>query len=168
MMFPVSQSVLDADALAHELKTRYGLAGEVKCRLISRGMNDIYRVGHKDGPHALKVARSGKSTDDEFAYEQAYVLHLAGKGFSVPTPTPSADGSLFFSVNAPEGKRQIVLMTWLEGDPFSGVVEADDAQRMGQLLACIHTAAEDFKTDHKKEIATAAKSTSVCLIYSTC
>ena len=155
--FPVSQSVLDADALTKALTDRYGLRGDVKCRLLSRGMNDIYRVDHQDGPNALKVARTGKSSDDEFAYEKDYILHLANKGIEVPCPVTSTDGSLFFSVKAPEGKRQIVLMAWLDGKPYQGVVSADEAAPIGRLLAELHLAAADFSTPHGKAVATERK-----------
>ncbi len=157
MTFPVSQSVLDADALADELRGRYDLQGDVRCRLLSRGMNDIYRIEHRDGPHALKVARARRGTDDEFAYEQAYILYLASKGIVVPTPVTTADGSYFFAVQAPEGNRRTVLMAWLEGEPYQGIVDVNEARRMGQLLAHLHLAAADFETPHQKAVATAPK-----------
>lgn len=157
MTFPVSQSVLDADALAAELKRRYGLGGEVRCKLLSRGMNDIYRIEHAGGPHALKVARSGKSNDDEFAYEQDYVNHLSSAGIEVPHAIPLADGSLFFSVDAPEGKRQIVMMRWLDGEPFGITTNEDDAHRMGVLLADLHKASQSFSTSHRKIVGSESK-----------
>lgn len=157
MTFPVSQSVLDADALAAELAQRYELKGDVRCLLLSRGMNDIYRIEHAGDPYALKVARTGKSSDDEFAYEQAYVQHLAGEGIEVPEPIALADGYLFFSVDAPEGKRQIVMMRWLEGTPFDHTVDAKDAHRMGAFLAQIHNATASFTTSHKKTVRSEPK-----------
>ena len=157
MTFPVSQSELDAGALAAEIKRRYGLNGEVRFLLLSRGMNDIYRIEHDDGPSALKVARTGKSTDDEFAYEQAYVRHIAERGIQAPCPVPLTDGSLFFSVDAPEGTRQIVMMEWLEGRPFDKTVGESDAHRLGALLAEVHLAGADFVTPHRKAVASQPK-----------
>ncbi|MBT5242200.1 MAG: phosphotransferase [Rhodospirillaceae bacterium] len=157
MTFPVSQSVLDADALAAELKRRYGFDGDVRCKLLSRGMNDIYRIEHAGGPHALKVSRSGKSNDDEFAYEQNYVNHLSTAGIEVPNAIPLADGSLFFSVEAPEGKRQIVMMRWLDGEPFGITTNEDDAHRLGVFLAEMHRAAANFSTLHRKTVASEPK-----------
>lgn len=157
MTFPVSQSVLEADALADELVRRYGLQGDVRCLLLSRGMNDIYRIEHAGDPYALKVARSGKSSDDEFAYEQAYVNHLAMHGIEVPGPISLTDGSLFFSVDAPEGKRQIVMMRWLEGTPYDHTVGEQDAHRMGAFLAHIHTASAMFETTHTKTVRSEPK-----------
>ena len=150
MTFPVSQSVLDADALADELIKRYGLKGDVRCRLLSRGMNDIYRIGHQAGPHALKVARAGKSTKTEFSYEQDYVQHLSGQGIEVSSPVALLDGSMFFSVTAPEGQRHIVMMRWLEGVPYAGDFPEDDAFRMGAFLGRMHLSASSFSSPHEK------------------
>jgi len=76
--FPVSQSVLDADALANVLTNRYALSGKVRCKPLSRGMNDIYRVEHANGPHALKVARSGKSNDFDGRPESVNQAFVSG------------------------------------------------------------------------------------------
>ncbi|MDX2225008.1 MAG: phosphotransferase [Rhodospirillaceae bacterium] len=143
--FPVSQSVLDAGALARELARRYGFAAPVRCRLISRGMNDIYEVKGPDVHAAAKVARAGKSTDGEFGYEQAYVQHLARAGFAVPTPLPLTDGTPFFAVDAPEGRRQIALMRWLDGVPLAKTMTTDDARRCGGFLARLHLASAGFR-----------------------
>lgn len=159
MTFPVSQSVLDADALAQELTSRFGLKGDVRCRLLSRGMNDIYRVEHSGGPHALKVARAGKSTSSEFSYEQEYVQHLHNQGLDVPTPVPLVDGSTFFSVDAPEGQRHVVMMRWLSGVPVGGIISEGDAFEMGALLARMHALAADFFSPHTKLVNSEQKLT---------
>ncbi len=124
---------------------------------IEPGYERYLSGGSQNGPHALKVARTGKSGDDEFAYEQDYILHLARHGIDVPSPVAATDGSLFFAVQAPEGKRQVVLMTWLEGEPYQGVVSEDEALPMGRLLARMHLAAADFTSPHKKAVATERK-----------
>ena len=144
MTFPVSQSVLDAGALAAELARRYGFKGAVKCRLISRGMNDIYEVRSAAGRYAAKAARAGKSSDGEFGFEQAFVSHLAAARFVVPTPLAQTDGSLFFAVDAPEGRRQIAVMRWLDGAPCTKALTLDDARRLGGFLGRLHRAADGF------------------------
>ncbi|MCB2109043.1 MAG: phosphotransferase [Rhodobacteraceae bacterium] len=144
MTFPVSQSVLDATALAGELARLYGLKGPVKCRLISRGMNDIFEVVCDGGRFAAKVARTGKSTDGEFGFEQAFVQHLAAARFLVPAPIPLTDGKLFFTVDAPEGPRQIALMRWLDGTPCTKMLTLEDARRLGSYLGRMHRASENF------------------------
>ncbi|MBM3513899.1 MAG: hypothetical protein FJX59_09305 [Alphaproteobacteria bacterium] len=144
MTFPVIQSVLDGAALAAELARRFDIAPPVKCRLISRGMNDIYEVRSAHGRHAVKVARAGKADDAAFDYEQAYAQHLADAGFTVPAPMIGRDGKGFFSVDAPEGRRQIAVMKWLDGTPLTKAMSADDARRLGAFLARLHQSVENF------------------------
>ncbi len=145
MTFPVLQSVLDADALGAEVARRYGLEGPVRCRLISRGMNDIYEVRNGTQRFALKAARAGKCTDAEYGYEQALVQHLGRAGFVVPTPVLLQDGAPFFSLHAPEGFRQLALMRWLNGVPCTKAMTLDDARRLGVFLARIHESSVGFK-----------------------
>jgi Ser/Thr protein kinase RdoA (MazF antagonist) len=142
--FPVSQSVLNADALAAEVARRFGFTGAVNCRLISRGMNDIYEVRHADQRYALKVARAGKCSDAEYGFEQALVQHLARARFVVPTPVLQKDGAAFFTLHAPEGYRQVALMRWLDGVPCAKTMTLDDARRLGYFLARIHEASAGF------------------------
>ena len=144
MTFPVLQSVLDADALATELARRYALIGVVRCRLISRGMNDIYEVRNGTQRYALKAARAGKCTDAEYGYEQDLVLHLARAGFVVPAPVPLKDGTSFFTLDAPEGPRQVVLMRWVDGVACTKNMTIDDARRLGVFLARLHEASDKF------------------------
>ena len=145
MTFPVLQSVLDADALGLEVARRYGLAGPLRCRLISRGMNDIYEVRNGTHRFALKAARAGKCTDAEYGYEQALVQHLGRAGFMVPTPVLLKDGAPFFSLDAPEGLRQLALMRWLDGVPCTKAMTLDDARRLGVFLARLHESSVGFK-----------------------
>lgn len=155
--FPVTQSVLDGQALAAEVARRYGLRGPVRCRLISRGMNDIYEARSADVRCAVKVARAGKSGDADFDYEQAYVLHLTRAGFTVPTPLAQTDGKLFFAVDAPEGRRQIVIMRWLDGAPMTKAMTINDARRLGGFLARLHDASVGFSFPVRRTPATERK-----------
>jgi Ser/Thr protein kinase RdoA (MazF antagonist) len=157
MTFPVLQSVLDAGALAQEAAARYGLPAPMRCRLISRGMNDIYELRAGQQRYALKVARAGKSSGAEFGFEQAYAVHLARAGFAVSTPVPLKDGALFFTVEAPEGPRHIALMRWLEGVPCAKTMTLDDARRLGAHLARIHEASLGFNYPVRRSVNTEAK-----------
>jgi homoserine kinase type II len=105
----------------------------------------------------LKVARAGKSGDAEFEYEQAYVLHLARAGFTVPTPVAEADGRLHFGIDAPEGRRQVVLMRWLDGAPMTKAMTIDDARRLGAYLARLHDGATGFAFPIRRSPATEGK-----------
>lgn len=157
MSFPVIQSVLDPGALAAEIEQRYGLAGPVTCRLISRGMNDIYAVDHRAGRYALKVSRAYKCSDADLEWEIGYVRALAGAGFLVATPQSCADGASFLVIEAPEGPRQVVLMTWLEGTLLNKELSTDVAHRLGTQLAKMHLATTGYATRAPKLVAAGPK-----------
>jgi Ser/Thr protein kinase RdoA (MazF antagonist) len=157
MTFPVLQSVLDAGALANEAMRRYNLSAPVRCRLISRGMNDIYELRAGAQRYALKVARAGKSSGPEFGFEQAYAMHLARAGFAVSTPVPLTDGAPFFTLDAPEGPRHVVLMRWLDGAPCSKAMTLNDAHRLGAHLARIHEASLGFNYPVRRPVNTELK-----------
>ena len=152
MTFPVIQSVLDTAALAKALVAIYGPMAPVQCRLISRGMNDIYHVTAGAQRFALKVARAGRS-DAEFAYEPAYVAHLDRAGFIVPTPVMTLKGAPFFTVDAPEGPRQVVLMRWLEGAVLTKTASEDQARQLGAWLARIHQAGVGYAPPMRRAVA---------------
>ena len=56
-MFPVHSSVLSAEALAEWVLPGYGLLEPCHCRLISRGMNDVYQI--TAGRETCYLARIG-------------------------------------------------------------------------------------------------------------
>ena len=151
MTFPVIQSVLDAAALESAVAAHYGLAPPVRCRLISRGMNDIYQVTAGSQRFALKVARA-QHGDAAFAYEPAFVLHLDRAGFAVPTPAATVGGVPFFTVEAPEGARQVMLTRWLEGTPLTKGTTEEQARNLGAWLARIHLAGANFTATAPRQI----------------
>lgn len=152
MTFPVIQSVLDAAALERAVADRYALTAPPRCRLVSRGMNDIYQLVAGTQRFALKVARAGR-TDPVFAYEPALVAHLARAGFAVPMPAATLDGAPFFTVDAPEGPRQVMLMRWLDGTVFTKATSEDQARQLGAWLARLHQAAATFSAAAPRRIA---------------
>jgi Ser/Thr protein kinase RdoA (MazF antagonist) len=86
--------------------------------------NDVWsvRVG---GERA--VARLGKRSDADLAWEADLLLHLDRNSLAVPVPIPTADGRLFA-----EG---LTVMRYLEGrSPES----ADDWRRVAEVLREVH------------------------------
>lgn len=154
MVFPVIHSTLDPKALTKEIEVRYALEGPLRCQLMSRANNDFYEVTAGKDRYALRVAKADFRHTDEYAFEAAYVQHLSAKGCRVPAPVPATDGSPFFEVEAPEGKRAISLMHWLDGINLTKTLTVDDAREAGQALAGLHLAGEGFATDYRREIDT--------------
>ncbi|WP_097321392.1 phosphotransferase enzyme family protein [Paractinoplanes atraurantiacus] len=86
--------------------------------------NDVWsvRVGGR-----LAVARLGRRSDADLAWETDLLVHLDREGLTVPVPIPAADGRLFAD--------GVVVMTYLEGGPPES---PDDWRRVAGTLREVH------------------------------
>ncbi len=87
--------------------------------------NEVWRV-RLDGE--LVVARLGRRSDADLAWETDLMHHLARNGLAVPQPIPTRDGRLF--VNG------LVVMTYVEGRPPA---TAADWQGVAATLRQLHS-----------------------------
>lgn len=129
----------------------YDLGQTLHCRLVSRGMNDIYQLIAGPQRFALKVARAERS-DAAFAFEPTFITYLDRVGFAVPAPVATREGRLFFSVDAPEGPRQIMVTRWLAGTTLTKTTSEDQARQLGAWLARIHQAAALFQPTVRRPV----------------
>ena len=86
--------------------------------------NDVWSVrirGHR------AVARLGKRSDADLAWETELLQHLDRRGLTVPVPIPTMDGRLF--------ANGLVVMTYVEGGPPE--TEAD-WRRVADVLRRLH------------------------------
>ncbi len=154
--FPVIHSILDAEALGSAVADRYSVE-PVHCQLISRGSNDIYRLRTQSGTFAVRVVRAGWRDHEQLTYELEWANFLAQEGLPVPGIETANDGSLYFSVAAPEGSRCVVVIPWFEGTILTTAVDEQTAHRVGKLLGDIHQAAPGFQPTYTREVDTVGK-----------
>src|SRR5215831_10072249 len=110
--YPVTSSVLSAEALRQEV-TRAYFIGEVEdCRLIRRGLSDSYLVRTAETPYVLRIYRPSWRTVSEILYEMDMLCYLSQHGASVAQPLKRKDGLFIRGLNAPEGIRQMALFTY--------------------------------------------------------
>lgn len=88
------------------------------------GVNEVWTV--RVGGH-LAVARLGRRSDADLAWETGLLLHLDRQGMPVPVPIPTTDGR-----HAADG---LVLMTYVPGGPPE--TEAD-WRRVADTLRRLH------------------------------
>ncbi|MGV3576367.1 MAG: phosphotransferase enzyme family protein [Devosia sp.] len=86
--------------------------------------NDVWRVEIGGRP---VVARLGKRSDADLAWEAGLLEHLDREGLTVPVPIPTLDGRLFV-----EG---LVVMEYVEGGPPQ---TAEDWRRTADVLRRLH------------------------------
>lgn len=93
-------------------------------RLTGGAANDVWslRIGG-----TLAVARLGRRSDADLAWEAGLMRHLDRAGLAVPLPIPAADGRL--SVGG------LTVMTWVEGIPPA---TAADWRRVAETLRRLH------------------------------
>ena len=93
-------------------------------RLAGGVANDVWsvRVGGK-----LAVARLGRRSDADLAWEAGLLQHLDRQGLAAPVPIPTDDGRLFAD--------GLLVMTYVEGVPPQS---ADDWRRVAATLRELH------------------------------
>lgn len=132
---------MDATALGRELDRRYRLPGEAACRLEVRAINDLYYVRYGGRRLACRVWRAARQTDWPIGCELEFVRLLAWYGVAVALPVAAADGSLLFTVAAPEGDRAVALFEWIDGRRASFATDPAVFTRVGEELAHLHDVA---------------------------
>jgi Ser/Thr protein kinase RdoA (MazF antagonist) len=147
-LFQVIRSILSPRALLAEVARRYALV-PTTCRLLKRGLNDTYHVTAVDGQYILRVYRAEWRSASAIEYELELLCHLASRGVSVAVPLRTKEDQLVWSVSAPEGMRHVVLFSYAHGTRVSWTSE-DDANLIGRVAAAIHTASDDFVSEHSR------------------
>ena len=92
--------------------------------------NDVWSV-RVDG--RLAVARLGKRSDADLAWEAELLRHLDRNGLAVPVPIPTPDGRLF--------ANGLVVMEYMEGGPPE---TAGDWRRVAETLRALHRLTEGW------------------------
>lgn len=149
-IFPVTHSILSAEALLTEVSSHYELGTPLACTLLKPKLNDTYLVRTEQARYILRVYRTPWRSLTQIHYELDWLLHLSKKGVAVSSPLARKDGSLVGTVLAPEGKRHVVMFTYAPGKPFYGEAMAANSHLLGQVVATLHLASQDFTTQHER------------------
>ncbi len=147
-LFPVTYSVLSADALVGELAEWYDIGAPRSCALLQRGLNATYVVYSDRKRYVARAYGAGRSQAD-IAYELDLLVHLAANAVPVCVPIPDRQGSLVRPLAAPEGVRQLVLFSYAEGTPISWQTP-EHCRKAGRLVAQFHDAADSFESDQAR------------------
>jgi Ser/Thr protein kinase RdoA (MazF antagonist) len=131
--------------VADFVSANYDLPGPIACKLLHRGLNDIFEVRTRDADRfVFRISKRRARGDADVASETRFLAYLDGEGIPVAAAVPTRDGALFTSALFPEGQRPAVLFRHAEGRPSEGRSSATDARANGVTLARIHDAAGGF------------------------
>ncbi|OKP84768.1 hypothetical protein A3842_07875 [Paenibacillus sp. P3E] len=144
--FPVTYSTPSAPALLKLAAEVYNMDDLTECVLIKRGFNDTYLLAGNDRKYILRVYRYNKRTVLEISEEVQLLLELSKRGVSVSSPIPLKNDTLIGNIACPEGSRQFVLFTYVDGHPLN---LKDDAQvhAFGKAVAQLHECSSNFNIE---------------------
>lgn len=137
--------MLDAEALARELGSRYVFDGPPACQLLYRGMNDIYIVHDAARRYALRAWRTGWRSLDNVTYELEFLDFLQSKGLPVSPSIKAKNGAPFLVADAPEGPRALALFTWADGHKLGSAPDVASCRKIGAMFAKLHIVGQEFK-----------------------
>lgn len=119
-------------------------------RMIKDRENAVHEVRINGKPAALRLHRPGYQSKAAIRSELDWMAALAAKGMRVPSPIPTRDGDLVFSLGA---DQCATMVSWVEGAPIgeSGVPldgSPDDQaalyRKVGAELAKLHNLTDDI------------------------
>ncbi len=137
----VVSSLFDETSLAEWLLAAYDLGPSLDCRLISRGMNDTFRVATPRATSYLRVTPLGWRTREDIATELAFIRALDEQCVRVANPIPRRDGQTISSLAAPEGERLAVLFAAVP-ETDNPDISIDQSRAYGRLAARLHEVAD--------------------------
>lgn len=155
--FPVSHSLLSAQALGLFVQEVYDVGAVRACVLLQHNLNDTYLIEATTGRYILRVSQARRATGlswrarDDILFELDVLRYLADSGAAVAGPLWRSDGSLVSSVQAPEGMRFLALFTYAPGEPLTPPRQTEAiALRYGAAVAALHTATAGFSSAHPR------------------
>ncbi|WUI00401.1 phosphotransferase [Spirillospora sp. NBC_00431] len=152
-----THSIPDTGDLARAVLADYPFGKVTDVLLHRRGLSDVYTAVCDDRLHVLRVYRHGWRTDSDIRWEADLLHHLASAGVPVSVTVRTRDDEPFIRLAAPEGGRQLMVLTFAEGrllregsSKGSAISVAEYAEAYGALAARIHTAADAFRSSHHR------------------
>ncbi|WP_298904827.1 phosphotransferase [uncultured Aliiroseovarius sp.] len=124
--------------------------GAQHVRMIKDRENAVHEVRISGKPAALRLHRPGYQSEAAIRSELDWMAALAAKGMRVPSPIPTKDGDLVFSLGS---DQCATMVSWVEGAPIGesgvplqGTVKDQAAlyRKVGAELAKLHNLTDDI------------------------
>jgi Ser/Thr protein kinase RdoA (MazF antagonist) len=123
----------------HSVLEQFGIAN-AEITPLENTFNHNYRIHANGRTYLLRQHRDPRHNLAALESEMHWLHHLAACGLEVQEPQPLQTGG-FIAVS--DGKPYS-LLSWLEGEVFESTKSTQQANAVGQLMARLHLAAENF------------------------
>lgn len=144
-MSRVLRSILTPETVSETVRGAYGL-DVTNATLIRAFVNEVYEIATPRQRYVWKLYHHGGWSEEEVAWEQELVTHLAAKDIAVSQAVPLADGRLVGVLDAPEGPRPYAMTRFVDGEKPQRPFTDELYDEYGTLLARLHDAADSFRT----------------------
>ncbi|MCL6454821.1 MAG: phosphotransferase [Alicyclobacillus sp.] len=145
---PIMHSTFAGDGLAGLVAQVYDVPRVRACNLLSRGLNDTYRVATAGPTFILRVYRTPWRTHRDVLYELEAISMLHEGGLAVAAPIRTRSGDWAVQVAAPEGTRDVVLFSYAPGEVPR--LNPEISQAYGRLAARMHSLTARFETAYAR------------------
>ena len=146
--FPVTNSTLKSQALVERILSKYKLPTPIKCKFLSLGVNDTYRVNAGSSTYYFRVYRFGWRTKVEIEAELDMLTYLHRRHLPVSYPIKRKDGRYLNRIAAPEGVRYAALFSNAPGKQVN--LNIKQSCSYGELAAQVHACLDKTPDDPRR------------------
>ncbi|MCU0549241.1 MAG: phosphotransferase [Leptolyngbya sp. Prado105] len=148
---PVLYSTIDPSAIVSRVLSCYDIGTVKGCKFWCRGLSDVYWVETDCAAYVLRVSHWGWRSQADIDFELALLDFLQQKSVPVAYPLRTTSGKLSIVLNAPEGDRYASLFIYAPGAIPLGDLSLRQATRLGETVAKMHQAGEQFECDFARK-----------------
>ena len=137
MTFPVEYSSLSTTVLLEFLIDNYSISAAAGITFLKRGFNDTYLIKTSTAKYILRVYKHNWRSKESIETEIKLLDLLKENGMSVSYSISDKQSQFIHTINAPEGKRYLVLFSFAEGQQVRKLSIAQ-AALLGKETGKIH------------------------------
>lgn len=145
-----SYTQLAASNVMQSVQQHYDLADLERCKFYARGLHDNYLLESQQQKYILRVYRNAWRTEEAIRFELDLLRYLGERGASVSYPISTTSGASCFSIVTPIAQHFAALFPYADGQAPGGALSVAESQLLGNAVAQIHTASEDFSSPHTR------------------
>lgn len=145
-----SYAQLAAPSVLRSVQQHYDLAKLERCKFYARGLHDNYLLESQQQKYILRVYRNAWRTEEAIRFELDLLRFLGERGASVSYPISTTSGASCFSIVTPIAEHFAALFPYADGKAPSGAFSVAESLLLGNTVAQIHTASDDFSSPHTR------------------
>lgn len=145
-----SYAQLAASNVLRNVQQQYDLIGLERCKFYARGLHDNYLLESQQQKYILRVYRHAWRTEEAIRFELDLLRYLRQRGASVSYPISTQSGESCFSIVTPIAQHFAALFPYADGQAPGGAFSVAESLLLGNTVAQIHAASDDFTSAHTR------------------